>query len=107
MLESDGESLVLDVRSRAEWNRCRIARSVNIPLHELQERVGEVCAKKIAAVACASGFRTAIATGILERCGGRDVCRLIGGIGGWIEEGLPVVGGKRSPVTRRSRRTRG
>ena len=93
MLESDGEALVLDVRSRAEWNRCRIARSVNIPLRELQERVGEVCAKKIVAVACASGFRTAIATGILERCGGRDVCRLIGGIGGWIEEGLPVVNG--------------
>ena len=106
-LASDGESLVLDVRSRAEWNRRRIARSVNIPLHELQERVGEVCAKKIAAVACASGFRTAIATGILERCGGRDVCRLIGGIGGWIEEGFPVVGGGRTPVTRRSRRTRG
>ena len=93
VLESEGEALVLDVRSRTEWDRCRIARSVNIPLAELQERVEEVCSKKIAAIVCASGYRAAIATGILERCGGRGVCRLTGGVGGWIEEGFPVVRG--------------
>jgi len=91
ILESDRESLVLDVRSRAEWNRCRIARSVNIPLAELQNRVEEVCSQKIAAIVCASGYRAAIATGILERCGGRDVRRLTGGVGSWLEEGFPVV----------------
>ncbi|MBQ9501337.1 MAG: MBL fold metallo-hydrolase [Lentisphaeria bacterium] len=95
-LESDGKALVLDVRTRAEWECCRIARSVNIPLRELQERVGEVCSRKIAAVVCASGYLSAIAAGILERCGGRDVCRLTGGVGSWIEEGFPVVRGRAS-----------
>ena len=98
-LELDAETVVLDVRSRAEWRLRRIERSVNIPLDELPGRVSEVCGKKIAAVVCASGFRSAIAAGILERCGGGSVCRLSGGIGNWIEEGLPVAG-----IRRRSRR---
>ncbi|MBQ7206373.1 MAG: MBL fold metallo-hydrolase [Lentisphaeria bacterium] len=98
-LDEDASSVVLDVRSRAEWRLRRIARSVNIPLCELPERVPEVCGKKIAAIVCASGYRSAIATGILERCGGGDVCRLSGGIGSWIEEGFPVAG-----IRRRSRR---
>ena len=102
-LDRDAEALVLDVRSRTEWRLRRIAGSVNIPLGELPERVSEVCGKKIAAVVCASGFRSAIAAGILERCGGGDVCRLSGGIGSWIEEGFPVDGEGRS-VRRRSRR---
>jgi len=64
----DGEFILLDVRRRLEWDTSRIAGAINIPLHELQSRMGELGAGTIW-VHCQSGYRAAVAASLLEAAG--------------------------------------
>ncbi|ASR55782.1 FAD-dependent oxidoreductase [Cellulomonas sp. PSBB021] len=76
-------SLVLDVRSRAEFARGHLADALNIPHTELRERLDEVreaAAGRHVAVHCASGVRSNIATRVLVQSG-FDASNLSGG---WI-----------------------
>ncbi|MCU1521137.1 MAG: fold metallo-hydrolase [Arthrobacter sp.] len=65
---------VLDVRRADEYGRSRVAGAVNIPLHDLLPRLGEVPAGKLW-VHCASGYRAGIAASLLHRAG-RDVVHI-------------------------------
>ena len=62
---------VLDVRQSDEFTESHIAGAVNIPLHELLDRVDELPAGDVW-VHCASGYRASIAASILDSRG-RDV----------------------------------
>jgi glyoxylase-like metal-dependent hydrolase (beta-lactamase superfamily II)/rhodanese-related sulfurtransferase len=62
---------VLDVRQTDEFADNHIAGAVNIPLHQLSDRVHELPDNAIW-VHCASGYRASIAASILDLCG-RDV----------------------------------
>lgn len=76
-------SLVLDVRSRGEFERGHLPEALNIPHTELRERVDEVreaAAGRPVAVHCASGVRSYIATRVLLAAG-LDARNLSGG---WI-----------------------
>lgn len=53
---------VLDVRMRGEWESRHIARSVNVPLGELQARTGELPRHRRMVVHCAGGYRPSIAS---------------------------------------------
>lgn len=59
-LKREGAQLV-DVRSPGEFAGGHAADSVNIPLHELQARAGELDPERWVIVACASGTRSAMA----------------------------------------------
>jgi hydroxyacylglutathione hydrolase len=65
------EFILLDVRSRLEWEDARIAGAVHIPLHELPGRVAEIAVGEIW-VHCQSGYRASVAAGLLDAAG-RDV----------------------------------
>lgn len=69
-LEDDAVA-VLDVRQSNEYNEEHIAGAVNIPLHELAQRLDEVPAGTVW-VHCASGYRSSIGASFLDRAG-RDV----------------------------------
>jgi glyoxylase-like metal-dependent hydrolase (beta-lactamase superfamily II)/rhodanese-related sulfurtransferase len=69
-LGTDGLT-VLDVRQSDEFAESHIAGAVNIPLHELLDRVDELPTGE-AWVHCASGYRASIAASILDSRG-RDV----------------------------------
>lgn len=74
-------SLVLDVRSRAEFDRGHLDAAVHIPHTELRERLDEVrdaAAGRPVAVHCASGVRSYIATRVLLQAG-LDARNLSGG----------------------------
>ena len=74
-------SLVLDVRSRAEFDRDHLPGAVNIPHTELRARLDEVhdaAAGRPVAVHCASGVRSHIATRVLLQAG-LDARNLSGG----------------------------
>lgn len=76
-------SLVLDVRSRGEFERGHLPEALNIPHTELRARVDEVreaAAGRPVAVHCASGVRSYIATRVLLAAG-LDARNLSGG---WI-----------------------
>jgi rhodanese-related sulfurtransferase len=63
---------ILDVRRVLEWDESHIAGALNIPLHELLGRVGEVPAGEVW-VHCAAGYRASIATSVLAAHGVRVV----------------------------------
>ncbi len=62
---------ILDVRQSDEFAESHVAGAVNIPLHELLDRVGELPTGEVW-VHCASGYRASIAASILDSHG-RDV----------------------------------
>lgn len=59
---------VLDVRQQHEYQSGHVPGAVNIPLHELLDRVDEVSDEEVW-VHCASGYRSSIAASILDRAG--------------------------------------
>lgn len=60
--------VVLDVRRDDEFRQRRVHNAVNIPIHELDGRVGEIPAGDVW-VHCASGYRASVAASILDRRG--------------------------------------
>jgi phage shock protein E len=61
------------VRTPAEYTQGHAPGSLNIPLDQLESRLGELKRDKPILVACASGVRSASAKALLERSGFQDV----------------------------------
>ncbi len=81
--------VVLDVRRTDEFEQSHIQGAVNVPLHELEARIGDVPAGQVW-VHCGSGYRSSIAASLLQRAG-RDVCYVDGNFPDAASHGLPVV----------------
>ena len=64
--------VVLDVRRADEHDAARIDGAVNIPLHELPDRLDEVPAGEVW-VHCAAGYRASVAASLLDAAGRRLV----------------------------------
>lgn len=62
------EVVVLDVRRADEHDAARIDGAVNIPLHELWDRLGDVPAGEVW-VHCAGGYRASVAASMLDATG--------------------------------------
>jgi hydroxyacylglutathione hydrolase len=82
--------LVLDVRSRGEWNSGHIAGAKHIPGGELPKRTQEVPQDRLIHLICGSGYRSSIAASVLERSGRHDLINVVGGMGAWYAQKLPV-----------------
>jgi hydroxyacylglutathione hydrolase len=76
---------LLDVRSASEFASGHIVGAVNIPLSELNQRVGEVFLNGPVVVYCAGGYRSSIAASLLRARGIGSVVDLIGGFAAWSE----------------------
>jgi hydroxyacylglutathione hydrolase len=74
---------VLDVRRPMEWEAGHIAQARHVPLNELAPRAGELEKAAPLAVVCASGYRSSIATSLLERQGFRRLLNVVGGMNAW------------------------
>ena len=84
------EFILLDVRSRSEWEEARIAGAVHIPLHELPGRIVEIAVGEIW-VHCQSGYRASVAAGLLDAAG-RDVVLIDDDFSSAHEAGLASSG---------------
>lgn len=62
------EVVVLDVRRTDEYDSARIEGAINIPLHELWDRLAEVPTGEVW-VHCAGGYRASIAASMLDAAG--------------------------------------
>jgi glyoxylase-like metal-dependent hydrolase (beta-lactamase superfamily II)/rhodanese-related sulfurtransferase len=62
----DDRVTVLDVRQEAEFDKGQVRRAVNIPLHELLDRVEEVPTGEVWTY-CGSGYRSSIAASIIDQ----------------------------------------
>jgi hydroxyacylglutathione hydrolase len=83
LLASAAPPSVLDVRTAREWQDKHIEGSLNIPLHQLEERIQEVPRDRFLVVHCQTGYRSAIAVSLLRRHGVYAVADLVGGIAAW------------------------
>ena len=74
---------VLDVRLPTEWQAEHIPGSLNIPLHQLRQRIDEVPVVPRLVVHCQTGIRSSTAASLLEQAGRTGVLDLVGGIVAW------------------------
>jgi rhodanese-related sulfurtransferase len=81
--------VVLDVRRAQEHKAARIVGAVNIPLHELVDRIAEIPAGEVW-VHCAGGYRASVAASLLDAFGRRPVA-LDDSFDNADTVGLPVV----------------
>ena len=92
-LINQGKTLILDVRSGAEFALGHVRDARNIPVKELDKRIGELEKFKArpVVVVCSSGVQSSSATARLKAAGFNDVHSLDGGIAAWQTQGLPTV----------------
>lgn len=63
-------AMIIDVRTRGEYNGGHVKGSKNIPLDEISNKIGEIKkANKKVILCCASGMRSGNATSILKSNG--------------------------------------
>ncbi len=82
---------VLDVREPSEWASGIVEGATLIPYRDLARRANEVPRRRLTAVMCGAGGRSAIAASLLERAGFDNLVNVDGGITAWREAGLPLT----------------
>lgn len=93
LLINRARAVVLDVRNPSEFAVGHITDAINIPLAELESRIGELAKHKDKPllVNCQGGVRSAKACAVLKKAGFSRLYNLAGGINAWTEIKLPVV----------------
>ncbi len=81
---------LVDVRSGSEFAAGHIPGAVNIPMDQIEARLGDLDLNLPIVLICQTGKRARMTAGLLEPCG-RQITVLDGGTKAWIEAGLPVV----------------
>ena len=77
-----------DVRRVAEYSAAHAIGAVNMPLDKLSNEIERLDPEKQTYVICQSGYRSSLATSILENAGFRDLYNVSGGTAAWIAAGL-------------------
>jgi rhodanese-related sulfurtransferase len=90
---NQSKTLILDVRSIAEFTTGHLQNAKNIPLGELDARIKEVEKSKsnIIITVCESGNRSASALTILSKAGFDQAFSIDGGMRAWKTQGMPVI----------------
>jgi rhodanese-related sulfurtransferase len=88
--------LLLDVRTKSEWQHERIEGAVNVPVTELKGRLPtlEFGRERPVVAICRSAHRSIGAVRLLELHGFTAARQLQGGMLAWQQAGLPVVVGE-------------
>lgn len=94
----NSDALVIDLRSAEAYARGHIVNAKSMPSDEIaahEEKLKNMDGKAIVAV-CDSGMTTTKVVNRLRKSGIENIYSLRGGMNGWLEASLPVVGGKKS-----------
>ena len=85
--------VVLDVRTRGEFNEGHIANAINIDVESdtFLNEISSLDKTKSYAVYCRSGRRSGLATEVMAKNGFKSIFNLNGGINDWQGAGMPVV----------------
>ena len=78
-LINDSQTTIVDVRTEEEFSEGNVKGSINIPLHEVVDRVEELKKKQPLVLCCLSGNRSGQATAFLQAQG----CDQVYNGGGW------------------------
>jgi len=83
LLWQNKEAILIDVRTPAEYRDGHIPGVANIPLDELEKRIGEVPKDKKVVLICRTGNRSAEGTKLLRKKGLVNVFNSTGGMTTW------------------------
>lgn len=79
-LKDSKHLIILDVRSISEWNHNHLDEAIHIPLPHLPRQLKNLSPHAPVAVLCQSGYRSSIATSLLESEGFTQVSNVMGGM---------------------------
>ncbi|NRA21200.1 MAG: rhodanese-like domain-containing protein [Oceanospirillaceae bacterium] len=87
------DAVLLDIRTKKEWENGTITNAIHIPLVDLDKRIDELnkYKSKDLIVICNMGQTAGTATKKLMAAGFEKVVRLKGGIAEWKAQSLPLV----------------
>jgi hydroxyacylglutathione hydrolase len=85
---------VLDVRREPEWDAGRIEGATWWPLDNFRVSPPEIDHEALIAVHCKGGYRSMIASSLLQRAGFKNVINVVGGFDAWQQAKLPTVSAK-------------
>jgi len=88
---SSGHVHVLDVRRGPEWDAGHIEGATWWPLDNFKVSPPKIDHGAAIAVHCKSGYRSIIASSLLERAGFHQVLNVVGGFDAWQQAELPYV----------------
>lgn len=83
--------VILDVRTGWEFEDGHIDGATNIPVDDLEQRLGELDVNDEMLVYCRTGNRSTRAVQILRENGFNKNYHMVDGIMGWEREGYPVM----------------
>lgn len=83
----NGGPLVLDVRTPNEWQSHHIEGARHAPLSALARQLPDLPNDRKIAVICGSGYRSSIATSLLQARGYQEVENVAGGMSAFVEDG--------------------
>jgi len=89
---------LVDVRQPGEWEQGHIEGAMLKPLPKLTTLLDGLDRARPVAVHCKSGYRSSIATSLLEREGFAQVMNVIGGFDAWKTCGLPSAHPENQPA---------
>jgi rhodanese-related sulfurtransferase len=82
---------IVDVRLPGEWRAGHIKQALHLPLHHLKDNIGQLERDVLTAVICAGGYRSSVATSILEQEGFCRITNVVGGMSAWTTARLDTV----------------
>jgi hydroxyacylglutathione hydrolase len=81
-----------------EWDTAHIDGARSKPLPKLMSMLDDLDRAQPVAVHCKSGYRSSLATSLLQRAGFAQVMNVIGGIDAWQTCGLPTTHPQHQPA---------
>src|SRR5262249_513233 len=90
-IEEGSMETIIDVRRPPEWASGHIENASHMPLNHLAQSPLSLSLYSKVAVVWASGYRSSIASSLLEQLGFRNISNVVGGMTAWNNAKLPVA----------------
>jgi rhodanese-related sulfurtransferase len=91
LIESNSSLIILDVRTREEYDSGHIDGAILIPVSELEDRLDELSKEEELLIYCRTGNRSTNSVNILKANGYTKIFHMKDGIITWIQAGYPTV----------------
>jgi rhodanese-related sulfurtransferase len=82
-IEEKSIDTVVDVRRPQEWDTGHIEGALHLPLNHLAESALSLNREAKIAVVCAGGYRSSMASSVLDQLGFRNISNVVGGMTAW------------------------
>lgn len=91
LVESNVSLIIVDVRTREEYDSGHIEGAILIPVSELESRINELSKEEELLIYCRTGNRSSNSVNILKANGYTKIFHMNDGIIVWIQAGYPTV----------------